>query len=51
MGYEFYCPHCGRIIPSDAKLCAYCGRPLPYGHKPITAGEPPKNLRIIQLSL
>ena len=41
MGYEFYCPHCGRIIPSDAKLCAYCGRPLPYGHKPITAGEPP----------
>jgi hypothetical protein len=24
-----YCPSCGRSIPSDSRVCAYCGKPIP----------------------
>ena len=27
-----YCNHCGKNIPDDANLCAYCGRSV--GHHP-----------------
>jgi len=24
-----YCPSCGRTIPSDSRVCAYCGKSIP----------------------
>ena len=26
-----YCNHCGKVIPEDALLCAYCGKQLSGG--------------------
>lgn len=34
-----YCPSCGRSIPSDSQVCAYCGKPIP-AHGLQTAPEP-----------
>jgi rubrerythrin len=25
---EWYCPHCGRAVPSDANICPYCGKQM-----------------------
>jgi MFS family permease len=25
---EWYCPHCGRSVPSDANICPYCGKKM-----------------------
>ena len=36
-----YCPSCGRSIPNDSKVCAYCGKAIP-SHGVITAPEPEK---------
>jgi len=36
-----YCPSCGRSIPNDSKVCAYCGKTIP-SHGVITAPEPEK---------
>lgn len=34
-----YCSKCGRSIPSDSKICAYCGERVPEGHRPVYAPE------------
>ena len=40
---NIYCPNCGRITPANSKICAYCGNPIPEGHKPVIAmNQPPK---------
>jgi len=28
LGDQWYCPHCGRSVPSDAKICPYCGKQM-----------------------
>jgi hypothetical protein len=34
-----YCPSCGKSIPGDSRVCAYCGKPIP-AHGLQTAPEP-----------
>lgn len=34
-----FCPSCGRSIPGDSRVCAYCGKPIP-AHGLQTAPEP-----------
>ena len=38
---SIYCPHCGRAIPSDSRVCAYCSKQIP-SHGVIAAPEPQK---------
>ena len=33
-----YCPSCGRAIPNDSRVCAYCGKPIP-SHGVLTAPD------------
>jgi len=36
------CPHCGVVLPADARFCAGCGQALPGARVPVaTGGTPP----------
>ncbi len=39
-----YCPSCGRSIPDDSRVCAYCGKPIPaHGAQPVPQAEQKKD--------
>lgn len=40
---KIYCPKCGRAIPSDSKMCAYCGKLIPYHETQMVPEEPKKS--------
>ena len=42
-----YCPSCGRSVPNDARLCAYCGKMIPIHEAPIIAEQEPKKDKLV----
>jgi len=42
-----YCPSCGRSVPNDARLCAYCGKTIPIHEAPIIEEPEPKKDKLV----
>ena len=40
---NIYCPACGRPTPSDSKVCAYCGKLIPFHEKKFVPQESKKS--------
>ncbi|MFH1101893.1 MAG: zinc ribbon domain-containing protein [Methanobacteriota archaeon] len=49
---SIYCPSCGRAIPDDSKICAYCGKSIPsHMVQAVPVEEKKKDKKIIVLAV